>query len=130
MATTVELPDQLVRDAKQSADGTDRSVALQIELWARLGRAIEILIHSDAVGAQLDAAPLSERLTTADSEVGRQRVLSYLRTLPFPHYEPASDTPGMLIRIDADGRRTLGQFVNREFQPSPAWTTPHSTSDQ
>jgi hypothetical protein len=62
--------------------------------------------------------PLSECLEEVDSEIGRRRVRSYLQTLPFPHYEPVPDAPGMLIRIDADGTRTLGKFVGREFQAS------------
>ena len=38
-----------------------------------------------------------------------------LKTQPHPHYEPA-DSPGLLIKIDSDGKRTLGRFVNRRFQ--------------
>jgi hypothetical protein len=41
----------------------------------------------------------------------------YLRTRPFPHFEAVPDGPGLLCRIDADGTRTIGRFVNREFQP-------------
>ena len=41
--------------------------------------------------------------------------MEHLQSRPYPHYEPA-DTPGLLIRISADGKRTLGRFVNRQFQ--------------
>lgn len=34
------------------------------------------------------------------------------------HYEPTSEVPGTLVRIDADGKRTIGRFVNRKFEPS------------
>ena len=60
--------------------------------------------------------PLSQCLAAVDSEEGRERVKVHLNSRPFPHYEPAPDSAGLLIRIDADGTRTLGRFVGREFQ--------------
>ena len=41
---------------------------------------------------------------------------SLLESGPFPQYQPHSDRPGLLMRIDANGRRTVGRFVKREFQ--------------
>ena len=35
---------------------------------------------------------------------------------PFPHFEPAPGKAGLLIRIDEDGKRTVGRFVGREFR--------------
>ena len=61
------------------------------------------------------AKPLSACLATVDSPAGRRRVVDHLQSLPFPHYEPA-DTPGLLVRISADGHRAVGRFVNRQFQ--------------
>jgi hypothetical protein len=61
------------------------------------------------------ARPLSECLESADSPKGRKRVAEHLKTLPYPHYEQ-SDTPGLLIRITADGKRSTGRFVNRKFE--------------
>ena len=31
------------------------------------------------------------------------------KTLPYPHYEQ-SDTPGLLVRITADGKRSTDRF--------------------
>ena len=62
-----------------------------------------------------DSRPLSECLRSVDSTQGRRRVAEHLKTQPYPHYEPA-DSPGLLIKIDSDGKRTLGRFVNRRFQ--------------
>jgi hypothetical protein len=62
------------------------------------------------------AQPLSACLDSVDSPAGRRRVVEFLRTQPYPHYEPAPDTPGLLIRIEADGTRTVGRFVNRQFK--------------
>jgi len=50
-----------------------------------------------------------------DSPEGRRRVAEHLKARPYPHYEQA-DAPGLLIKIDSDGKRTLGRFVNRQFQ--------------
>lgn len=64
---------------------------------------------------EIDAArPLPECLSSVDSDHGRQRVREYLKALPFPNYEPAPDSPGLLVCIDEDG--TLGRFVGRESQ--------------
>ena len=54
---------------------------------------------------------------SVDSPAGRQRVFEHLKTRPYPHYEAAAKTPGLLVRIEADGKRTVGRFVNRQFQP-------------
>ena len=61
------------------------------------------------------ARPLSECLEAADTPGGRKRVAEHLKTLPYPHYEP-SDTPGLLVRITADGKRSIGRFVHRRFE--------------
>lgn len=60
--------------------------------------------------------PLSECLESVDSDAGRQRVAEYLASRPFPHYEPAPGRPGLLVRTNADGSRTVGRFVNRQFE--------------
>jgi hypothetical protein len=59
---------------------------------------------------------LSECLQSVDSDEGRRRVAEYLQSQPFPHYEPAPDAAGMLVRIEADGTRTVGRFVDRQFK--------------
>jgi hypothetical protein len=66
------------------------------------------------------ARSLSECIESVDTPIGRQRVSDYLATEPFPHFEPAPGRPGLLVRIDADGKRTVGRFVNREFRPVKA----------
>jgi len=47
---------------------------------------------------------------------GRERLAAYLATRPFPRFE-AADAPGLLVKLDADGTRTRGRFVNRQFLP-------------
>jgi len=118
MSQPVKVSDALILDARLTGEAAERSIAGQIEFWARLGRAIEPLLQGDkalALRRSGDVQPLSQSLQTVDSPAGRRRVAEHLKTLPYPHYEPA-DSPGVLVRIDADGTRTLGRFVNREFQ--------------
>ena len=60
--------------------------------------------------------PLSARLESVDSPAGRQRVFEHLKTRPYPHFEAKTGSPGLLVRIGGDGQRTVGRFVNRQFQ--------------
>lgn len=119
MSQPVKLSDELVLDARLTAELAERSIAGQIEFWAQLGRAMEPLLQGDqalALRRAGAAVPLSKCLDSVDSPTGRARVAEYLDSRPFPHYEAAADRPGMLVRIEADGTRTLGRFVNRRFE--------------
>jgi hypothetical protein len=121
MGQPVKVSDSLVLDARVVGEAMERSIASQIEFWARLGRALEHLLDGEQairlskVGA---ATPLSASLQSVDTPAGRKRLANYLKTIPFPHYEPAPDRPELLIRIEADGKRTVGRFVNRKFVPA------------
>jgi hypothetical protein len=100
-------------------EATQRSIAGQIEFWARLGRAIETLLRGDQMLALCQtgkAKPLSACLKSVNSAKGRERLTEYLKSLPYPHYEPASGSRGLLVKIEANGKRTTGRFVNRKFQ--------------
>src|SRR5690349_22974679 len=112
MGQPVKISDSLVLDARLTGKAAERSIAGQIEFWARLGRAIEPLLLGDkalALRRTGDARPLSECLETVGSPEGRRRVGEYLKSLPYPHFEPA-DTQGYLVRIDSQGERTVGRF--------------------
>lgn len=118
MSQPVKVSDALVLDARLVGEVAERSIAGQIEFWARLGRAIEPLLRGDqalALRRAGDIQSLSECLRFVDSTEGRQRVAEHLKTRPYPHYEPA-DAPGLLVRIESNGTRTIGRFVNRQFQ--------------
>lgn len=115
----MKLSDALVLDARITGELVERSIAGQVEYWARLGRSIEHLIQGDqALALCRNAAtrPLSECLESVDNATGRERLKAYLESQPFPHYEAHPDQAGLLIRIDQDGRRTTGRFVNRQFR--------------
>jgi hypothetical protein len=119
MSQPVKLSDSLVLDARITGEVVERSIAGQVEYWAKLGRAVEQVIQGPQVLAlcrNASSRPLSSCLESVDSAEGRQRVTDFLQSQPFPHYEPHPDQLGLLVRIEEDGRRTVGRFVNRQFQ--------------
>jgi hypothetical protein len=119
MSQPVKISDDLVLDARLTAEISERSIGGQIEFWAQLGRAIEPLLEgSRALALRRSGAtlPLSQSLATVDSTEGRRRVADYLNSRPFPHYEPSSGGPGAVVRVEEDGTRTFGRFVDREFR--------------
>ena len=121
MSQPVKVSDALLLDARVAGEAVERSIAGQIEFWAKIGRALEPILRGDYVMALCrsgNVKPLSACLATVDSPAGRQRVVEHLKSRPFPHYEAAPASPGMLVRIEANGKRTVGRFVNRQFQPA------------
>jgi len=120
MSQPVKLSDALVLDARLTGEIAERSIAGQIEFWAQLGRALEPMLegaHALALKKSGEAKPLSACLETVNTEEGVKRVSDYLNSQPYPHYEPDPDKAGLLIRIEADGTRTRGRFIAREFKP-------------
>lgn len=120
MSQPVKLSDSLVLDARLAGEATERSIASQVEFWAKLGRAVEPLLQGDrtlALCRSGAAQSLSALIESVDTPAGRRRLAGHLESLPFPHYAPAPGTKGLLVRTDADGTHTIGRFVNRTFTP-------------
>lgn len=121
MGQPVKLSDELVLDARLTGEVAERSIAGQIEYWAHLGRAIDPLLRgAEALALKREGGSRSvaESLETVDTGQGRARTSAHLATLPFPHYEAHPSRKGLLVRIEEDGTRTAGRFVNRVFRPS------------
>jgi ParD-like antitoxin of type II bacterial toxin-antitoxin system len=120
MSQPVKLSDALVLDARLAGKVVERSIAGQVEFWARIGRGIEPLLQGTQVFALCENAavrPLSACLKSADSSAGRHHVAEFLQSQPYPHYRSHPKQAGVLVRIEANGKRTVGRFVNRHFQP-------------
>ena len=60
--------------------------------------------------------PLSQCLESVGTPAGRNRLSKFLGSQPWPHYEPHPHQAGLLLRIDENGKRTVGRFVNRRFE--------------
>ncbi len=119
MSLPVRLSDTLVLDARLASKAVHRSISGQVEFWASLGRAIEPLLLGEQVIALCRSAtvrPLSACLKSVDSPEGRLRLADFLKTEPYPHYEPHPDGHSLLIRVDANGKHSVGRFVNRKFR--------------
>lgn len=120
MGQPVKLSESLVLDARLTGEVAERSIAGQIEFWAGLGRAVEPLLRADralALKKRGEAVPLSACLKSVHTRSGKARLAAVLSARPFPHFEPAA-SPGLLVKIDADGARTTGRFIHRKFRPA------------
>jgi hypothetical protein len=120
MGQPVKLSDNLIHDARMISELTKRSMAGQIEFWAAIGRAIEPLLQgalSLALTRAVAVMPLSKCMELANTPAGRKRLTTYLESQPYPHYAPARGQAGLLLRTEANGRKTVGRFVRREFRP-------------
>jgi hypothetical protein len=118
MGQPVKLSDELIVKARVAGEAMERSIAGQVEFWARLGKSVEGLLTGQqmmVLGRETKNASIIERLDTVDTPEGRKRVKDYLASEPFPHYFAHPEKKGLLIREEQDGRRTTGRFVNREF---------------
>ncbi len=118
MGRPVKLSENLVLDARVVGETSERSIAGQIEFWARLGRAVESVLRTETVlklKSRGEAVPLSACLGSVDTTSGRERLKAHLASRPYPHFEPAAD--GLIVKVDEDGTRTAGRFVNRQFRP-------------
>lgn len=121
MAQPVKLSDEIVLDARLTGELSQRSIAGQVEYWARLGRAIEALLRTEEVlelKRRGDAKPLSTSLGEVETPDGQKRLAAVLAARAYPHFEAAPDHPGLLMKVDEDGTRTLGRFVQRVFTPT------------
>jgi hypothetical protein len=121
MSQPVKLSDALVLAARIAADAQERSIAGQVEFWAKLGQTMEPLLAGQQVMALRRTSAvrsLYDALTSVETPEGRKRIAEVLARQPFPHYRQAGE-PGLLVRVDEDGTETVGRFVNRVFEAAP-----------
>jgi acyl-CoA reductase-like NAD-dependent aldehyde dehydrogenase len=129
MGSPVKVADELFEAAKETAPLANRSIAKQIEHWARLGRAVEQLAKTTdvmAFKAQLadpqdatkvvQARAALKRLVEAladrmDVDAARRLILETGK----PVYEAVPDRPDLVSQVWPDGRRVLGRVVEQEF---------------
>jgi hypothetical protein len=65
------------------------------------------------------ATPLADLVDLVDTGKGREIFKTYLESEPFPHFEAYPGREGLLVRIEENGERTVGRFVNRTFISEP-----------
>lgn len=132
MPLPVKISDRLLARAREEAKGVHRSITAQIEHWATLGRAVEVVTaYRDVfmlkrVGEGLsmprwvrreDIEAVLERLV---QDPDRESVKASIRAGGGPLYEADPDDPTGVIEVAPDGRRTRGRFEGRTFVPAGA----------
>ena len=128
MAVPVKVSDRLLALAKKEAESTHRSATAQIEHWATLGRAVEVMtayrdvLALKRVGAALPMPAFVARETVHDLLAGlvtdpdRERVKARIRAAGGgPVYTSDPRRPGVVAEIAPSGRRTPGRLVHRRF---------------
>ena len=121
MSQPVKLSDALVLDARIAGEAQERSIAGQVEFWAKLGRSVELMLEGQQVLTlcrTVGATPLADLVDLVDTPAGREMLKTYLDSEPYPHFEAHPSQAGLLVRIEESGERTVGRFVNREFVPA------------
>lgn len=127
MGMPVKLSDDLVEHAREEAKAADRSITSQIEHWARLGRTVESLLRHEDVLALKRAG---DNVDTAFAPQTRRSIFAAIRRLTVDSTPPEltstlmkgrtvyqDDGSGRIERIESDGTRSIGRFVNRTFTP-------------
>ena len=118
MSQPVKLSDALVLDARIAGETQERSIAGQVEFWAKLGRSVELMLEGQQVLTlcrTVGTTPLADLVDLVDTPTGQRMLKTYLDSEPFPHFEAHPSQPGLLVRIEENGKRTAGRFVNRAF---------------
>ena len=132
MPSPVKVSDKLLALAREEAKGTHRSATAQIEHWATLGRAVEVIVAYQEVLALKRAGQtlpiptfvrreeVHELLARLVEDVDRKTVKARIQTAGTPLYTTDPEYPGMIVEIRADGTRTPGHLEDRRFMPAGA----------
>ena len=130
MASPVKVSDLLLALARQEAQGTHRSATAQIEHWATLGRAVEVLVaYRDVLALKRAGQTLPiptfvrreemhDLLARLVNDADRESAKSRIHGAGTPVYTTDPDYPGMIVEIQADGTRTPGYLEGRRFVPA------------
>ncbi|HET7344170.1 MAG TPA: hypothetical protein VFL90_22085 [Methylomirabilota bacterium] len=128
MPVPVKVSDRLLDLARREARDAHRSATAQIEHWATLGRAVEVLLaYSDVlalkragqalpVPARVSREDVHARLARLAADTDRERVRARIQAAGAPVYEAAAE-PGFIVEVHPDGRRVAGRLEGRRFVP-------------
>ena len=131
MGTPLKVSDSLFAFAKQEAQATQRSITAQVEHWARIGRAVEVILaHQELltlkhVGELLTPVfpsvarrqEVHELLTRIADSADREATKTALRASGTPLYATDPSHPDLIIQAWPDGTRIPGRMEGRRFVP-------------
>lgn len=127
MPVPLKVSDRLLALAREEARHTHRSATAQIEHWATLGRAVEVLAaYRDVLALKRAGEVLSlpvfvsreevrARLAALVDDPDREAMKARIRAKGTPVYQADPDRPGKVVEVHPDGARTPGTVVNRRF---------------
>lgn len=127
--TAIRLDNSLMIAAKNAAALHKRTAVEQIEYWAELGKNLSRYIDPEALIAcsaglatlkveKIEAQAVNPTAVFDQLENSREAgKLSNVVTSSRFRFQAAEDYPGMLERIDAKGKKTIGSFNNGVFTP-------------
>jgi hypothetical protein len=130
MAVPVKVSDKLLALAKKEAEVTHRSATAQIEHWATLGRAIEVLAaYGDVLAlkrvgnalpmpASVSRQAVHDLLAHLASDPDRAHVKARIRAAGGPLYTTDRRGAEPVAEMTLGGRRTPGRLVHRRFIPA------------
>ncbi len=123
MRSAVKISERLMALAKQEARGTHRSITAQIEHWASIGRAVEVMLAYGEVLALKragEALPIPANVRREDVhnllrrlavDTDRTGLKARLQALGAPLYETDPRYPGMIVEVLPDGTKRPGRFL-------------------
>jgi hypothetical protein len=109
----VSLAQDFAADLRAQADAADRSMAAQLEHWAKIARAVEAVIPAPGVSelkAGKDASEVLSRLGAYLVQQDPARLVARLEASRTARYGIDEADPDVAIRIDPDGTQTRGSF--------------------
>lgn len=121
----VRLDPDLMERAGREAKRQHRSTRKQIEFWVELGRAVDgVVTREQAAGLRSglmavmapDVGPVDVDEVFAELEARRPALAGQVTRAPM-RFQASRAHPGLLERVDPEGRVTVGQFEHGEFQP-------------
>ena len=124
MRVSPELVHELCNDSRavtpETAQMMERALGITADFWLNTQRREDLwdaMNIPTAANAHKRKAPvpLGELLAAVDTPEGRERLKQYLEGEPFPHFEQHPTRRNLLIKIEENGSRFVGRFVNRQF---------------
>ena len=122
----VKLSGALIQLARSNADLDDRSVASQVEHWARLGQKMERILPLDLIQQVKNADSLSisdgERVYAAITAFfSNPKKAELVSAAIFQNGHPAYEGDPLdhdgIVQVWPNGDRVRGSMVNRQFVP-------------
>jgi addiction module HigA family antidote len=130
LADAMSIPRKLVNElcsdkravSPDTAQMLANALGISSEFWLNVQRRADLWDATNITTAanahkKKVPVPLSELLSAVDTPEGHERERQYFESLPFPHFEPHPTVEHAFIRIEADGTKLAGRFIDRSFVP-------------